>query len=242
MAVRLLGLFGFALVLVFAAQASALTAFPLLFQDSFERGADRWRFADRPDAKPTWMIESEDRAGKQEHYLRTAGGSRYEPPYRSPFNLAVLKSPVVSDFQLTVRLQNTNREAGDHRDLCLFWGYQDPGHFYYVHLGAVPDEVSCQVHIVDGADRRAITEKKSPGIPWDDEWHQARVTRDTSTGSMEIFFDDMQTPAMTARDKTFTWGRVGLGSFDDHGNFDDFELRGVAVEPVPAAAKLPQEN
>ncbi len=35
---------------------------------------------------------------------------------------------------------------------------------------------------------------------------------------------------MTARDKTFTWGQVGLGTFDDHGNFDDFELNGVRVE------------
>jgi hypothetical protein len=40
----------------------------------------------------------------------------------------------------------------------------------------------------------------------------------------------MEKPLMTARDKTFTWGHVGLGTFDDHGNFDDFELRGIRVE------------
>lgn len=40
----------------------------------------------------------------------------------------------------------------------------------------------------------------------------------------------MEKPIMTATDKTFTWGQVGLGSFDDHGNWDDFKLFGVKVE------------
>jgi hypothetical protein len=35
---------------------------------------------------------------------------------------------------------------------------------------------------------------------------------------------------MTAVDKDFTWGRVGLGSFDDEGDFDNFKLSGVEVE------------
>ena len=35
---------------------------------------------------------------------------------------------------------------------------------------------------------------------------------------------------MTAQDKTFTWGQVGIGTFDDNGNWDDFTLRGVTVK------------
>jgi hypothetical protein len=46
-------------------------------------------------------------------------------------------------------------------------------------------------------------------------------------GTMEVYFDDMKTPLMTARDKTFTWGQVGIGTFDDNGNFDDITLRGL---------------
>jgi hypothetical protein len=44
---------------------------------------------------------------------------------------------------------------------------------------------------------------------------------------MEVYFDNMQTPVMTARDKTFTWGQIGIGTFDDNGNFDDITLRGT---------------
>ena len=46
----------------------------------------------------------------------------------------------------------------------------------------------------------------------------------------QVYFDDMERPVMRAKDKTFTWGRVGLGTFDDHGNFDEFKLRGERVE------------
>jgi hypothetical protein len=35
---------------------------------------------------------------------------------------------------------------------------------------------------------------------------------------------------LTAVDKTFLWGQVGLGSFDDHGNWDDVKLYGTKVE------------
>ena len=37
---------------------------------------------------------------------------------------------------------------------------------------------------------------------------------------------------MTAIDKTFTWGQIGIGSFDDLGNFDDVD---AARQARPAA-------
>jgi hypothetical protein len=40
----------------------------------------------------------------------------------------------------------------------------------------------------------------------------------------------MTKPAMTAKDKTFASGQVGLGSFDDTSDWDDFALRGRKVE------------
>jgi hypothetical protein len=136
---------------------------------------------------------------------------------------------LVGDFEITARVLNTNDGAGNHQDVCIFWGYQDPSHFYYVHLGKKADPHSCQIMIVDGAPRKMITVKKSPGTPWDGKWHEVKVVRRVADGSMEVYFDDMETPVMTAQDNTFAWGRVGLGTFDDHGNWDDFTLRGVRV-------------
>jgi hypothetical protein len=222
--------------------AARAAEMPLLAEDAFEGNLRKWHMSDPEGETSTWEIIAASEAAEDNHALRSKGGSKFEPPHRSPWNIALLAEPVVSDFELSVRVQNTNYEAGDHRDLCIFWGYQDPAHFYYVHLGAKPDPHSCQIFIVNAADRKMITDKKSTGTPWDRGWHDVKVTRDTKTGDIRVYFDDMDEPVMTANDKTFSWGRVGIGTFDDNGNFDDFKLRGVEIKPVPSEAKLPGQK
>ena len=202
--------------------AAAEPDLPLVYEDDFEDGAENWQPTD-PDA---WRIAEVD----GDKVYNQFKNSKYRPPHRSPYNISLVKDVAVSDFVLTVKVQSTNTGAGGHRDMCLFFNYQDPAHFYYVHLGHRPDPHSSQIMIVNDAPRKMITTSKSPGIPWDDEWHDVKIVRDTASGKIEIYFDDMQKPVMTANDKTFTTGRIGLGSFDDNGNWDDLKLYGKKVE------------
>jgi hypothetical protein len=202
----------------FAAERPAL---PLVFEDDFEKGADHWQ----PTDPKAWRIAETDHGKVYNQFAQ----SKYNPPFRSPFNISLLKDVTVGDFVLTAKVQTTNIKAGAHLDMCVFWGYQDPSHFYYVHLGRTPDPNSSQIMLVNGAPRKMITQNKSPGVPWDEKWHQVKVVRSTRDGKIEVYFDDMEKPMMTAVDKAFTWGKVGLGSFDDHGNWDDFKLYGVVV-------------
>ncbi len=246
-----------AISLVFGGAGAARAAdaeLPILLKEDFEHGMDRWRTTDPDPARGVWKIEEQSKAGPQvagpaglspqrtgpdgtssaanlvNHVLRVTGPSKYEPPYRSPLSIALLKDIKVGDMVLTARVQNTNPNAGPHRDLCFFWGYQDPSHYYYVHLGAKPDPAACQVFIVNGAPRTAITVDEAKGTPWTDGWHNVKVVRSLSEGTMAVYFDDMEKPLMTARDKTFGAGLVGIGTFDDNGNFDDVELRGEVVK------------
>ena len=53
-----------------------------------------------------------------------------------------------------------------------------------------------------------------------------KLVRDSGKGTIEVYFDDMETPLMQAIDKTFGKGRIGIGSFDDMNDFDDIEVRG----------------
>ena len=198
-----------------AAEGSKL---PLVYEDDFEKGADHWQ----PTDADAWKITETDR-GKVYNQFKN---SKYKPPHRSPYNISLLKDVSVGDFVLTVKVQSTNSGAGAHRDMCMFFNYQDPAHFYYVHLGMRPDPHSSQIMIVNDAPRVMITKNKSPGIPWDDDWHDVKIVRKVADGTIEIYFDDMSKPVMTAVDKTFTTGQVGLGSFDDNGNWDDFKLWG----------------
>ena len=80
--------------------------------------------------------------------------------------------------------------------------------------------------IVEEAARRPLTENKKT-VPWDDQWHTVKVARDSEEGSIEVYFDNMESPHITIVDKTFTQGQVGLGSFDDMNNFSDVRLYGM---------------
>lgn len=212
------------LLLALVGPSFAAEELPLILKEDFENGADRWQTTDVK--KKMWTIEKED----DNHFFRVLGKSDFQPPVRSPHSQAILKDAIVSDFELTARLKSTNTKAGAHRDLCLFWGKQDPAHFYYVHIAKKADPHANQIFIVDGAPRKAITKNGSAGTPWDDDWHQVKIVRRVKDGTIEVYFDDMEKPHMTAVDKTFAWGQVGIGTFDDHGNWDDIELRGIQVE------------
>jgi hypothetical protein len=198
---------------------------PLLFQDNFEKGAANWE----PTDSKAWKVV-ETKKGKVYNQFRN---SKYKPPYRSPLNISLVKDVYVSDFILEAQVQSTGKD-GPHRDMCLFFGHQDPSHFYYVHLAKRADDHANQVFIVNGAERKKISTKTTPGTRWDDKWHHVKIVRTVKDGAIAVYFDDMKKPVMTARDRTFPWGRVGLGSFDDSGNWQDVKLYGVKVEKKPA--------
>jgi hypothetical protein len=204
----------------FASHAEDL---PLIHSDDFEAGADAW-FPSQPDR---WKI-SESEKGHALHLLGKSG--RYNPPHRSPHSITLLKNKVVGDFVLTARVKTLQTTRG-HRDMDIFFGYQDPANFYYVHLGEKPDPHSSQIFIVDDAPRTKITETPDVGIPWkDDTFHEVKVVRKVESGLIEIYFDDMEKPQKVAHDKTFQWGLIGLGSFDDLGMWDDVKINGVAID------------
>ncbi|MFM8358600.1 MAG: hypothetical protein ACKOET_08570, partial [Verrucomicrobiota bacterium] len=57
--------------------------------------------------------------------LELVGDSRYTARVRSPSSIALLTTRRFGDFLLEAELLQTGRDYG-HRDLCLFFGFQDP--------------------------------------------------------------------------------------------------------------------
>ena len=185
------------------------------FSDDFEAGLSGWEILD----PGTWRLAERDGSTVAEITKRS---SEYEPPVRSPRHVALMKEVEVGSFELTFRVKST-KDTGGHRDCCVFFNYRDDQHFYYVHLGAKPDPHSGQIMIVNEAPRLALTKNKR-ATPWDDQWHDVKLTRDVNSGDIAIYFDDMERPHMHVNDKTFVQGRIGLGSFDDLNAFDDVVL------------------
>jgi hypothetical protein len=175
-----------------------------------------WTFAD-PSA---WRWSGNDRF----RTLTLQKQQEHKPAVRSPFNLAWLSRPDLKSFTLTVEARLTKFDAANN-DLCIAFARQDDTHFYYVHLGETADGVHHQIHVVDNADRKAITATRTEGSPWQPgQWHRIRVTHDTEAGKIAVYFDDLSKPVLTAEDKRFTHGTIGLGSFDDTGEFRNLEI------------------
>jgi len=174
----------------------------------------------QPTDPTAWQLQSHE----NNHFLAlTKKNSNFSPPFRSPLNRTLIKDLDVSSFVMDIRFQSTIADY-PHRSLCLFFGYQDDAHLYYVHFGKKTDDHANQVFIVNSAARKKISAKTTAGTPWTDNWHRARIIRKVESGEITVFFDDLKTPVMTAVDKTFVRGRVGFGSFDDIGNFDDVRI------------------
>jgi hypothetical protein len=195
---------------------------PLVYQEDFEKGADHWQPLDARQ----WQIKKTD---KGQVYSQHKKETEYKPPHRSPTNVALLKNVTVGDLELTAKVLSTHPDYG-HRDAVIVFGYQDPAHFYYVHLGKQADDHANQIFIVNDAARTKISLTSTSGTNWDDNWHTVRVVRKVADGTIEIYYDDMTKPVMTAKDKTFASGRIGIGTFDDTSDWDDVVVRGTKVE------------
>jgi hypothetical protein len=192
---------------------------PLLFEADFEDSdISEWKATD-PTA---WRIES----GNNGKVLALHKQSEYEPQVRSPVNINLIRNVFVGSFILELKMHSTTKDYG-HRDMCLFFGYQDPTHFYYVHIANQSDAHANSIFIVNAEPRVSIAETRTTGTKWDENWHTVRLVRDADKGTIEVFFDDKPEPIMTAVNDRFDWGGIGVGSFDDTGQFDDIRLWGI---------------
>ena len=149
---------------------------------------------------------------------------------RRPVKFALFQPGCVSDFEAEVKM----RRAG--KSLIVAFGFQDRAHFYYAHVSS--DSGDHQVHNgifkVDGGERVRVAGKGSaPALPTDG-WHTVRVVRSPESGDISVFVDKDKTARFQLVDKSFVYGWVGLGSFDETGDFDDFRLRGTPSDKCQA--------
>lgn len=148
-------------------------------------------------------------------------------PIRRPAALAILKSPAFGRVTLEAEIRSTAPPDLKVRDLLLIVGYESPTRFYYVHLSGVTDGVHNGIFLVADADRRRIDDGKGEPQLKDQAWHRARVERDSSTGRIDVFVDGSAKPVLQATDTTIPSGRVGLGSFDETGEFRGITVKGL---------------
>jgi hypothetical protein len=201
------------------AQEDVKTGFPMLYKQDFTRPDDMGRFV-FADPAP-WFLTGGKNGGYAMEY---AGRGEYRPRVRSPLVICLIDNLVLGDFVLEADVLQTGREYG-HRELCIFFGFQDSTRFYYVHLASAADQSAHTVHIVNDLPQKSIATERTDGIRWiDGHWHHIRLERFSQEGVIEMYVDDMETPVMAANDRTFQFGYVGFGSFDDPGKVDNIRI------------------
>jgi len=201
-------------------------SYKLVYSQSF---ADPASMGDLVFANPTqWK---RDPAG----FIASTGAS-YAPPFRSPFSIAIIKSIKVTSFVMDAEMLQTSPSGDGHRDMVFVWNFTNPSQFYYAHISTVHDGVAHNILIVNNADRKAISTTFTTGYDWGrNVWKKLRVVRDVASGAMSVFdLDVPATPILTAKDKTFTDGYVGFGSFDNSG-----QVRNVKVWAATSAPGAP---
>ena len=179
--------------------------------------------------------------------LECLGKSKYNPRYRSPFNIALIAGRQFGDFVFDVELQSTVKPY-PHQDMCLFFGFQDTNHYYYTHIAVRPDPVKTESHahdlfIVNNAARQCFAKEVSAGVTWGkDVWHKIRVTRTVNDGAIKVYFDDFTKPIMSGSEKTFNTGAIGVGTFDDAGKVRNLRIWGPSSEPKETGFFRPKQN
>ena len=195
---------------------------PLLAGFDFEDGqAEGWL----PNFPEHWRVAEID--GSMVYELVSPGR---QGEIRAPTAWSILPGYDVTSFEFEGRLKCKTDASNPHRDMCVFFHFQDPAHFCYVHFSASSDGFHNIIGLVNGADRVKINSEplgESVFRLVDRDWHRFKVSYDAETGDIKAFLDDMDRPILTAHDTTLTHGSVGVGSFDDTGYFDDITLKGT---------------
>ncbi len=220
-------------ITLFPASNKASSGIPenykLIYQQDFKSEESLGEFV--ATDKRVWKWGSESGIGYIEHF----GKSKYKYKVRSPYNIALVDGIEVKDFILEAKLRQTGKEYG-HRDMCLFYNFKDRSHFYYTHIASVTDNHAHNCFIVNDEPRTKISHETTKGHKWGSrEWHDLRLVRKHESGKIEVYVNDFKKPIMRAKDKTFDWGRVGFGSFDDTGRIAGVKLYAPESRKVKAA-------
>ncbi|HUI42300.1 MAG TPA: hypothetical protein VL523_10050 [Terriglobia bacterium] len=205
----------------------------IAFTDDFEApGLDAWQLPFPED----WEILSQ--SGNR--YLHMKRNREPAVP-RRPVQFALRKSLNVGSFDFHARVR---REG---RSMIVVFNYGDGLHFYYAHLSkdrGTTQPVHNGVFLVNNAPRVRIAGLEAPPALPDTEWHRIRIARDVASGRISVWSDVQTGPLFTVVDRTFTCGAIGIGSFDETGDFDDVALESndAGCAPRPVAGIVPADH
>ncbi len=174
-----------------------------------------------------WQIQKDGDA--EVLRLQTARGP--VPGPRRPIQFALSDMPDAREATVEADIQPLKRSV------IIVYAYQDEAHFNYAHLStdtAQKQPVHNGIFHVFGGERVRISSQAGPAsFPAINRWYHVKLVFNGTTGSVDVSVDNQAIPALHAVDLSLTHGKVGIGSFDETGEFKNVKLTGVFQSVMP---------
>jgi hypothetical protein len=198
--------------------AILLAASPLIGGDTIAAFDHQWMVPVGSD----WKVTGE--GGDQILELLTPRGPLPGP--RRPIQFAVAQTP---DFgNVNVELDMRPRS----RSLVIVFSYRDAAHFDYAHLSidtGLKQPVHNGIFHVFGGERVRISSQAGPpAFPETNHWYHVVLKHEEKSSSVQVAVDGRDIPALRGVDLSLTSGKIGLGSFDEVGDFKNVKITGEA--------------
>jgi len=142
-------------------------------------------------------------------------------------------------IQFAVAQQNLRKFTLDvdvrprQSSLMLVFAYQDPAHFDYAHLSVdtgIEQPVHNGIFHVFGGERvRISTQAGRAAFAATGRWYHVTLKYNGASGSVEARVDGQSVPALRAVDMSLSSGRIGVGSFDEVGDFKNLKISGETL-------------
>jgi hypothetical protein len=120
------------------------------------------------------------------------------------------------------------------RSLIIVYGWQDPNHYNYAHMSsdaAAKQNVHNGVFHIFGGERVRISPLDGPPSFETEDWTPVKLVFDGETGHCFVEVNGKRNPSLDAYDLSLRWGRVGLGSFNETGDFRNVRVSGEEMAP-----------
>ncbi len=150
-----------------------------------------------------------------------------EPPKDTPRRPMQFALADQGDYS-RVRVEADMRPLG--RSLIIVYAYRDDEHFDYAHLSrdtAAKQSKHNGIFHVYGGERVGISSEDGPAAFDGQGWHHVVLDWNGGTGAVEVQVDGKAVPALRAVDVSLRRGRVGIGSFDETGEFRNVKISGA---------------
>jgi len=165
-----------------------------------------------------WKVDQEDGAA----VLRLSEHRGPLPGPRRPIQFALAEIPDYSrlTFEADVKPLGSS--------LMIPFAYRDAAHFDYAHLSV--DRAEKQpvhngiFHVYGGERVRISSEQGAAAFSESGRWYHVALNHDAVNGTVNVTVDGKAVPALHGVDLSLGAGKVGIGSFDETGEFKNVKI------------------